>query len=191
MSLQPFRSRAAVLELITRLKGPVLVAFVSEASAASARARPALEAFCAGRGELFSLVVDVDDVPDLHPLFEVTELPTVLLIARGQVRQRVVGVHPVEGYELLLGPAIKEAGPRRVTVFVDPACVWCARIKSYLHGHRVPFTEIDVSKDPRALQQLVLRSGQKGVPQVDVDGRIFVGCDREGLAQALGLPEPA
>lgn len=76
---------------------------------------------------------------------------------------------------------------RRVLVFTTPTCSWCTRVKSYLAQRRVPFREIDVSRDPAAARDLVRRSGQMGVPVVEIDGRPVVGFDKPRIDQLLGL----
>jgi glutaredoxin-like YruB-family protein len=76
----------------------------------------------------------------------------------------------------------------RVLVFTTPTCSWCTRAKSYLAQRRVPFREVDVSKDPAAARDLVRRTGQMGVPVIEIDGRPVVGFDRARIDRLLGLP---
>lgn len=75
----------------------------------------------------------------------------------------------------------------RVLVFTTPTCPWCTRVKSYLAQHRVPFREVDVSRDSSAARDLVRRTGQMGVPVVEIDGRPIVGFDRSQIDRLLGL----
>jgi glutaredoxin 3 len=63
----------------------------------------------------------------------------------------------------------------RVLVFTTPSCPWCRRAKSYLRDRRVPFREIDVSRDEAAARDLIRRSGQMGV------------FDRQRIDRMLGL----
>lgn len=77
--------------------------------------------------------------------------------------------------------------PHRVLVFITPSCPWCTQAKSYLREQRVPFREIDVSRDAGAAQDLVRRTGQMGVPVIEIDGRPVVGFDRARIDQLLGL----
>ena len=76
----------------------------------------------------------------------------------------------------------------RVLVFTTPTCPWCTRAKAYLRERRVPFREVDVSRDPAAARDLVRRSGQMGVPVIEIDGRPVVGFDRPQIDRLLGLP---
>lgn len=78
-------------------------------------------------------------------------------------------------------------GTHRVIVFSSPTCVWCTRAKNYLRSRGVPFREVDVSRDPIAARDLVRRTGQMGVPVIEVDGRPIVGFDQAQIDNALGL----
>ncbi len=79
------------------------------------------------------------------------------------------------------------ARPHRVLVFTTPTCPWCSRAKSYLRSRNVPFREIDVSRDPAAARDLVRRTGQMGVPVVEIDGRPIVGFDQARIDTLLGF----
>ncbi len=75
----------------------------------------------------------------------------------------------------------------RVLVFTTPTCPWCARAKSYLRSNGVAFREVDVSADPAAARDLVRRTGQIGVPVVEIDGRPIVGFNQARIDELLGL----
>ncbi len=75
----------------------------------------------------------------------------------------------------------------RVVVFTTPTCSWCARAKSYLRTQGVHFKEVDVSRDPHAARDLVRRTGQMGVPVIEIDGRPVVGFDQRQVDRLLGL----
>ncbi len=75
----------------------------------------------------------------------------------------------------------------RVLVFTTPTCPWCQRAKGYLRSRGVPFKEVDVSRDQKAASDLVRRTGQIGVPVVEIDGRPIVGFDQARIDHLLGL----
>jgi glutaredoxin-like YruB-family protein len=83
--------------------------------------------------------------------------------------------------------ATSTGGTHRVIVFSSPTCVWCTRAKTYLRGRGVPFRDVDVSRDPAAARDLVRRTGQMGVPVIEIDGRPIVGFDQARIDSALGL----
>ena len=76
---------------------------------------------------------------------------------------------------------------QRVVVFSTPTCPWCDRVKAYLRQQRVPFREVDVSRDPAAARDLVRRTGQMGVPVVEIGGKPVIGFDRVRIDRLLGL----
>ncbi len=77
--------------------------------------------------------------------------------------------------------------PHRVLVFTTPTCPWCQRAKQYLRQQKVPYREVDVSRDSAAARDLVRRTGQMGVPVVEIDGRPIVGFDQRTIDRMLGL----
>jgi glutaredoxin 3 len=78
-------------------------------------------------------------------------------------------------------------GSHRVIVYSSPTCVWCTRAKTYLNSKAVPYRDVDVSRDPAAARDLVRRTGQMGVPVIEIDGQAIVGFDQVRIDSALGL----
>ena len=76
---------------------------------------------------------------------------------------------------------------QRVIIFSTPTCSHCNHAKQYLRSNNIRFRDVDVSKDPAAARDMVRRSGQQGVPVIDINGRIVVGFDRAKVDQLLGL----
>lgn len=75
----------------------------------------------------------------------------------------------------------------RVIIFTTPTCTYCNMTKKYLREKGVRFKEVDVSRDPAAARDMVRRSGQMGVPVLDIGGKIVVGFDRPKINQYLGI----
>jgi len=59
-------------------------------------------------------------------------------------------------------------------------------VKEFLSQKGVSFTERDVVKDPKAIEELA-RLGYLTTPVIVVDGEVVVGFDRKRLEQLLGL----
>ena len=74
-----------------------------------------------------------------------------------------------------------------VKVYSTPTCPYCIRAKQFLRDNNIVFTDIDVSSNEQAAQDMIERSGQMGVPVFDIDGEIIVGFDKARIQQVLGL----
>jgi len=76
----------------------------------------------------------------------------------------------------------------KVIIFTTPTCGFCNAAKSYFRQKGIRFTDVDVSRDPAAARDMVRRSGQTGVPVIDIGGKIVVGFDKSRINQLLGIP---
>lgn len=76
---------------------------------------------------------------------------------------------------------------KKVKIYSTPSCPYCIRVKQFLKENDVIFEDVDVSTNRDAAEEIVQRSGQMGVPVVDIDGEIIVGFDKEKIKQTLGL----
>jgi len=75
----------------------------------------------------------------------------------------------------------------KVIIFTTPTCSFCNAAKRYFRERGIKFRDVDVSRDPAAARDMVRRSGQSGVPVIDIGGKIVVGFDRVKIDQYLGL----
>ncbi len=75
----------------------------------------------------------------------------------------------------------------RVIVFSTPTCTYCNAAKRYFREKGIKFNDVDVTRDAAAARDMVRRSGQQGVPVIDIGGRIVVGFNRPVIDQLLGL----
>lgn len=83
--------------------------------------------------------------------------------------------------------SVKQARQPRVIIFTTPTCRFCRAAKKYLRERGIRFKEVDVSRDQAAARDMVRRSGQMGVPVLDIGGKIVVGFDRPKIDRLLGL----
>jgi glutaredoxin 3 len=51
----------------------------------------------------------------------------------------------------------------------------------------VKYTDLDVEKNPKAGLEAVDKSGQRGIPVIDIAGEIIIGFDRPKIDAALKL----
>lgn len=62
-----------------------------------------------------------------------------------------------------------------VTVYSTPMCPYCHMAKAYLSEKHIAFDDVDVSRDRDRAREMISKSGQMGVPVVEIDGEIVVG----------------
>jgi glutaredoxin-like YruB-family protein len=74
---------------------------------------------------------------------------------------------------------------KKATVYSTRTCPYCTLAKEFLKAKGIAFKEIDVSKDKEAAEEMIQKSGQMGVPVIDIDGTIIVGFNRTAIEKAL------
>lgn len=74
-----------------------------------------------------------------------------------------------------------------VLVYSTATCPYCIRLKQFLAEKNIAYENFDVGADRVKADEMVRKSGQLGVPVIEIDGRIIVGFDRPKIQQALGL----
>lgn len=72
-----------------------------------------------------------------------------------------------------------------VIVYSAKWCGFCHAVKQYLDKLGVKYDEKDIEKDPAYATESVQKSGQMGIPVLDIDGTIIVGFDRPKIDAAL------
>ena len=76
---------------------------------------------------------------------------------------------------------------QQIKVYSTPACSWCKRTKQFLDDSKISYQNLDVASDKAARDEMVAKSGQMGVPVIDIDGGISVGFDEKWLRENLNL----
>ena len=72
-----------------------------------------------------------------------------------------------------------------VKIYSTPTCPWCKKAKEYFKKNKIKFTDLDVSEDDKARDEMIEKSGQMGVPVIDINGKIIVGFDEDKIKKAL------
>ncbi|MBN2067947.1 MAG: glutathione S-transferase N-terminal domain-containing protein [Candidatus Diapherotrites archaeon] len=75
----------------------------------------------------------------------------------------------------------------KVIVYSTPTCPFCTMAEDFFRQNSVGFEHVDVSSSPERLQEMMGKSGQTGVPVIDIDGKIIVGFDEMAIRAALKL----
>ncbi|KKR46362.1 MAG: Glutaredoxin-like protein, YruB-family [Parcubacteria group bacterium GW2011_GWB1_40_14] len=74
-----------------------------------------------------------------------------------------------------------------VKIYTTPICVYCKAAKQLFNEHNIQYQEINVIEDRNALNEMVARSGQLGVPVIEIDNNIVVGFNKPKIMELLNL----
>ena len=75
----------------------------------------------------------------------------------------------------------------KVLIYKTDTCIWCHKTMEWLKAHKIKFTEKKVDHDDKAAEEMIEKSGQRGVPVLDIGGKIIVGFDEPAMKKALKL----
>lgn len=76
---------------------------------------------------------------------------------------------------------------KNVIIYSTPTCHFCHMAKEFLTANNISFTDYDVATDLEKRKEMVDKSGQMGVPVIDIEGDLMVGFDQDRLTTALGI----
>jgi len=76
---------------------------------------------------------------------------------------------------------------KKVAIYSTPTCPYCNMTKQFLAENKIEYANYDVSTDAAKAQEMIDKSGQMGVPVIDIDGEIIIGFDRERIAKLLDI----
>ena len=76
---------------------------------------------------------------------------------------------------------------KKVLIYSTPWCSYCKMAKKYFQDNKVTFEEYDVASNTQSREEMIQKTGQMGVPVIDIDGEITIGFDQARLKQLLGL----
>jgi glutaredoxin-like YruB-family protein len=62
-----------------------------------------------------------------------------------------------------------------ITIYSTPSCHFCMLAKEWFKEKGVEFKDIDVSRDHDAAKEMIEKSGQMGVPVVEINGELTIG----------------
>jgi len=75
----------------------------------------------------------------------------------------------------------------KITIYTTPTCVYCKATKQFFAEHDVEYKEFDVSQDTEARTMMIQKSGQLGVPVIDIDGQVIIGFNKKRFAELLKI----
>jgi glutaredoxin 3 len=84
-------------------------------------------------------------------------------------------------------PRGDEVSTKQVKVYSTPTCPFCKMAKRFLEDNKVQYQDLDVAENAAAREDMINRSGQMGVPVIEIDGEFVMGFDQAQLKERLGL----
>ena len=139
------------------------------------------------------LAADVKQVRDIHTRYGIQTAPTLLEFEGNSFKNSLKGCQNEDYYSSVFKNNVfvsrhhNQQSQKRVIVYSTPSCPHCTNLKNYLRKNQIHFRDIDVSKDQKMAQELVRKSGQQGVPQTEINGRIIVGFNKQKIDELLQI----
>lgn len=74
-----------------------------------------------------------------------------------------------------------------VKIYTTPYCHYCKMAKEYFKSKGVQYEEYDVMQDIKRRDEMIAKTGQLGVPVLDISGKYVIGFDRDKINSYLGI----
>jgi glutaredoxin 3 len=74
---------------------------------------------------------------------------------------------------------------KKPIIYTTPTCHYCHLVKKFFKEKNIEFTEIDVSKNIKIAKEMIRKSGQMGVPQIEINGKIILGFNKAELEEEI------
>ena len=77
--------------------------------------------------------------------------------------------------------------PKTVKVYSTDTCPYCTMAKNFLMKNSIAFEDVNVGQDQVKAQEMLEKSGQSGVPVIEIDNKIIIGFDIEEISKELNI----
>lgn len=72
-------------------------------------------------------------------------------------------------------------------IYSTPTCTYCRLAKDFFKEQNISYVEYDVAADTAKRSEMIEKSGQMGVPVIEVGENVLIGFDKETLSELLGI----
>ncbi len=193
MSLKEIRSHGQMLELLSPDSRTFVLLYKKGSDTSECSYNNIQQALSSGVDANVA-AVNVSEVRDIHPNYNVSTVPTLLVFKGDKFEKTIKGCNDDGYYTSLFNSVVFTASKsdrgnqqNRVTVYSTPSCSWCTTLKNHFKKNGIRYSEIDVSKDEKASQQMQRKSGKQGVPQTEINGKMIVGFDKSKIDSLLNI----
>ncbi|HNW96518.1 MAG TPA: glutaredoxin family protein [Candidatus Paceibacterota bacterium] len=73
----------------------------------------------------------------------------------------------------------------QIKVYSTPNCPYCVMAKDFFKAQGLEYQDVNVAEDQNAFQEMIQKSGQMGVPVIDIDGNIVMGFNRPEIEKLI------
>ncbi len=74
---------------------------------------------------------------------------------------------------------------KNVQIYTTNVCQYCMKAKDFFKENNIAYTEHNVQQDKAKLQEMMDKTGQRGVPVIMVDEDIVIGYNEPILRKLL------
>ncbi len=75
-----------------------------------------------------------------------------------------------------------------IKLYATEHCPVCEQAREFFSNHKIDYEDVDVEKHPEMARNLFERCGSSDLPLIDIDGKCFIGFNREAIKKELHLP---
>jgi len=144
--------------------------------------------------EITAYTVDTGAIKDIHKLYNISSVPATVILEKEKAPRVINGMHTIDQYIKIITNTLQSVETSEenkkvadVKVYSTPTCTYCTLLKNYLKENKIPFKDIDISKDSTAANKLVAKTGQTGVPQAFINGTHIMGFDKVKINNLLKI----
>ena len=73
----------------------------------------------------------------------------------------------------------------RIRIYYSPLCPFCQQAKEFFDQKSIKYEAVNVLEDQEGAKELIARTGQTGIPVIDIDGTLIFGFDKQKIENTL------
>jgi glutaredoxin-like YruB-family protein len=74
---------------------------------------------------------------------------------------------------------------KKIVIYATSTCPYCKKAKAFLDENKLVYEYYDVGLDAEKRKEMLDKSGQMGVPVIDINGKIIVGFDKKAINEEI------
>lgn len=75
----------------------------------------------------------------------------------------------------------------KINIYTTPTCIYCQMAKKFFQEKQIQYDEFDVATDIEKRDEMIKKSGQMGVPVIEIGDEIIIGFNKARIAKILGV----